>query len=291
MERKRDEPRMICHVIYEDALLPVNIFKWTPHTELMPQHHHHCFEMGLCLSGSGRFHFGDASYPVNPGDLFIINMLESHIAQSHEGKPCEFIFLNFDPQLLEQEEPELALPFRYYPFHFRNRLEGDEQTLARLRELMAALWQEKQLSAPGYRTAIKSGLLALCVELLRMSRKDINHTAWTEGARNYEHIRPVLQYIGLHYQNDISLHQLSSIFHLSQSQISRLILEVTGRKFKSHLLAHRVQHAKRLLAGTAMSVTDICFECGFQSLATFYRNFKSCVAVSPEDYRRDHYAP
>ncbi|WP_338113432.1 helix-turn-helix domain-containing protein [Paenibacillus allorhizoplanae] len=73
---------------------------------------------------------------------------------------------------------------------------------------------------------------------------------------------------------------------LSVSHIYPEILESTGRKFKSHIITLRIQHAKRLLAVTSMSVTDICYDSGFQSMATFYRDFKLYVQMSPEDYRR-----
>jgi mannose-6-phosphate isomerase-like protein (cupin superfamily) len=117
---------MILQITYDDNELPINIFRWVPKSILEPQHHHHSFEMGLCISGSGLFYFGDQTYRISPGDLFIVNVLENHIAQSDESSPCEFIFINFDPELLEKEEPELLVPFRYYPFHFRNRLTGND---------------------------------------------------------------------------------------------------------------------------------------------------------------------
>ncbi|AEI40327.1 AraC family transcriptional regulator [Paenibacillus mucilaginosus] len=277
---------MILHIAYEDKELPVNIFKWIPLPSLEQQHHHPCFEMGMCISGRGTFHFGTTVYPVAPGDIFIVHVLESHIAQSHPDHPCEFLFLNFDAELLEKEEPELMVPFRYYPFHFRNRLEGDGVMMERLRVLIRQIYEEKRSMAPGYRTAVKSLLLSICVELLRMSKEEISSTIWMDGMRKYEHVRPVLQYIETHYQKDIDLTRLAQLFHISQSHLSRLILEATGRKFKSHIVTLRIQHAKRLLAGTSMNVTEICFDCGFQSMASFYRNFKQYVQMSPEDYRR-----
>ncbi|WP_435171321.1 helix-turn-helix domain-containing protein [Paenibacillus glycanilyticus] len=277
---------MILHITYEDNELPINSFKWTPSFELETQHHHQSFEMGLCLSGSGQFYFGSTVYRVVPGDIFIVNILENHIAQSDHGCPCEFLFLNFDSGLLAKEEPELMVPFRYYPFHFQNRLHGNTDSMERLRTMIKQIYAEKEERAPGYRTAVKSLLMTICVELLRMSKEEISNTKWLDGMRNYEHIRPVLQYMDEHYQTEISLSQLASLFHISESHLSRLILEATGRKFKSYLSTLRIQHAKRLLATTIMPVTEICYECGYQSMATFYRNFKQFVEMSPEDYRR-----
>ncbi|MFC4102697.1 AraC family transcriptional regulator [Paenibacillus xanthanilyticus] len=277
---------MILPITYDDPDLPLHIFQWTPSVELEPQHHHHSFEMGLCMAGSGTFYFGQTEYPVVPGDLFIVNILENHIAQSAIDQPCEFIFLNFDADLLAKEEPELMVPFRYYPFHFRNRLQGDGEVMDRLRSMIVRMYEERSHRAPGHKTAVKSLLLSICVELLRMSKEEVDVTTWMDGVHNYESIRPVLQYMEQHYQEDLDLSQLARWFHISQSHLSRLIAEATGRKFKSHMLTLRIQHAKRSLAVTTDSVTDIAFDCGFQSMAAFYRNFKEAVGMSPEAYRR-----
>ncbi|OCT15127.1 AraC family transcriptional regulator [Paenibacillus pectinilyticus] len=277
---------MILPITYDDKELPIDIFKWTPSASLESQHHHHSFEMGLCLSGRGSFYFGQTVYTVAPGDIFIVNVLESHIAQSDPDDPCEFVFLNFDSELLAKEEPELMVPFRYYPFHFRNRLQGDARLIEQLRCKLEYMYAEKLEKAPSYKTALKSLLLSICVDLFRMSKEEVSRSSWLDGMRNYEHIRPILHYIEQHYQRDLDLTQLAQLFHISQSHLSRLILEATGRKFKSHLITLRIQHAKRLLALTASSVTEISYECGFQSMATFYRNFKEYVMMTPENYRR-----
>ncbi|MDU0202154.1 AraC family transcriptional regulator [Paenibacillus sp. MAH-36] len=283
---QRKETQMILPILYEDKELPLHAFKWTPSKDLEPQHHHNSFEMGLCLSGRGHFYFAETVYPVEPGDIFIVNILENHIAKSDLDHPCEFIFFNFDAELLAKEEPELMVPFRYFPFHFRNRLQGSREVMESLRLMIEQMYEEQSRKAPGHKTALKSLLLSICVALLRMSKEDISNVSWSNGVHNYVYIRPVLEYMEQHYQTDVDLALLSRLFHISQSHLSRLILEATGRKFKSHMITLRIQHAKRLLAVTTRHVTDVCFDCGFQSMATFYRNFKEYVGMSPEEYRR-----
>ncbi|MFC4776225.1 helix-turn-helix domain-containing protein [Paenibacillus sp. GCM10023252] len=270
---------------YEDMDLPVDIFRWSPSTSREQQHYHHSFEIGLCESGSGRFYFGDKSYSIEQNDLFIVNHMEDHIAQSDPDDPARFIFIYFDPSLLQSEEPDLLMPFAYFPLRFRNRLSGDSERLEELRVLIRKLWEEQDRRSPGYRTAIKSHMLLLCVQLLRLTREEFQQEEWQRGARSYHFIRPVLQYIADNYQQELELKTLADMLSLSLSQTSRLIQEATGLKFKDYLLSHRIQHAKRMLGTTDASVTDICYACGFQSLATFYRSFARTVGMSPTVYR------
>ena len=48
----------------------------------------------------------------------------------------------------------------------------------------------------------------------------------------------------------------------------------------------RLEHAKRLLLETDLPVTEICFECGYESLGSFSALFHRQSGYSPRDYRR-----
>ena len=46
-----------------------------------------------------------------------------------------------------------------------------------------------------------------------------------------------------------------------------------------------MRNACRLLANTDMSVTDVCFSCGFESFSNFMRTFKARVGSTPLGFR------
>ena len=48
----------------------------------------------------------------------------------------------------------------------------------------------------------------------------------------------------------------------------------------------RIEKAKWLLRARSLSVTDICFEVGFESLGSFSSLFRKCVGDAPNNYRR-----
>ena len=89
-----------------------------PATYRQPPRVHASLEIGLCLTGKGYFFFGNKQYAANPGDLFLVNNEERHIAQSAPDAPSRYLFINFDPALLLEEEPALLLPFSYRSTHF-----------------------------------------------------------------------------------------------------------------------------------------------------------------------------
>lgn len=65
-----------------------------------------------------------------------------------------------------------------------------------------------------------------------------------------------------------------------------ILFEPTGESFSRTLIAMRLAEARRLLqSAPALAVTDIAHACGFDSLATFYRVFRTAYGVTPGDIR------
>jgi AraC-like DNA-binding protein len=52
-----------------------------------------------------------------------------------------------------------------------------------------------------------------------------------------------------------------------------------------YLQERRIERAKQLLAAGSLSVTDVCFEVGFESLGSFSTLFRRLVGLSPGSYR------
>jgi len=47
----------------------------------------------------------------------------------------------------------------------------------------------------------------------------------------------------------------------------------------------RIQHAKKMLLNTQMSVSEIEFEVGYGSISYFNRVFKEIVGITPQKFR------
>jgi AraC-like DNA-binding protein len=83
-----------------------------------------------------------------------------------------------------------------------------------------------------------------------------------------------------------SLEQMAHIALLSPYYFSRVFRRFTGLPPCEFLSALRLQAAKRLLLTTQRSVTEICFDVGYNSLGAFSTRFAELVGVSPR-YLRD----
>lgn len=95
-----------------------------------------------------------------------------------------------------------------------------------------------------------------------------------------------LAYLRENLEDDsLSLTLLSARADLNEFQMIRLFKALTGVTPAKFLFAMRMDTAKRLLLETDRSVTDICFDVGYNSLGTFISRFTSTVGVSPGKFR------
>src|SRR5215831_6135124 len=73
---------------------------------------------------------------------------------------------------------------------------------------------------------------------------------------------------------------------LSRYHFLRLFRETFATTPHQYLTQRRIAKAKELLRLRNLSVTDVCFEVGFESLGSFSSLFRKCVGHAPVVYRR-----
>ena len=95
----------------------------------------------------------------------------------------------------------------------------------------------------------------------------------------------IQEYIDLHIKEDISLNDVSEWIGLSPAYVSRIFKETTGMNFVEYLNSCRVEEAKQLLVNTTLSIKEIGFRSGFNTIQTFTRTFKKFESCTPSQYR------
>ena len=83
----------------------------------------------------------------------------------------------------------------------------------------------------------------------------------------------------------ISLYDMSRVAYISTFHFNRVFHQITGLPPAKFISAMRLDEAKRLLLNTNRSITDICFEVGYNSLSTFTRRFTQRVGLGPREFR------
>ena len=96
----------------------------------------------------------------------------------------------------------------------------------------------------------------------------------------------ILNYVSEHFKENITLKDIATNTGYNYQYVSRTFNSMMGMSFKEILNLHRMQYAFRLLKYNEMSVIDIAYESGFQSVRSFYRVCLELYGCSPAELRK-----
>jgi AraC-like DNA-binding protein len=82
-----------------------------------------------------------------------------------------------------------------------------------------------------------------------------------------------------------TLDELATKSGLSRAHLARQFAQTFGVSPHQYLIQLRLDQAKRALAA-GDSVTDVCFQVGFESLGTFSSSFRRRTGMSPREWQR-----
>lgn len=85
--------------------------------------------------------------------------------------------------------------------------------------------------------------------------------------------------------SNLSLDELARLCHLSTSSFKRKFNEVFNSSPKKYISQKKIEKAAALLKSDNLRISDIAYDVGFDSLATFNRNFTSTYGKTPTEYR------
>ena len=87
------------------------------------------------------------------------------------------------------------------------------------------------------------------------------------------------------YHLPLDLEKISSEACLSRFHFLRLFRRAFNKTPHQYLTQRRIEKAKELLSSSGLTVTDVCFEVGFESLGSFSSLFHKHVGHPPITYR------
>jgi two-component system, response regulator YesN len=101
-------------------------------------------------------------------------------------------------------------------------------------------------------------------------------------------IEKVLNYIDIHYNEDIKLEKIADLFGYNPAYLGRLLFCRIGTNFNLYIERKRLDKAKDMLVHTDIKIPEICNLIGYQNVEYFYRKFKKYTNLTPGNYRAHH---
>jgi AraC-like DNA-binding protein len=97
----------------------------------------------------------------------------------------------------------------------------------------------------------------------------------------------VFNFVNTNFQRHIALEEISDKVSMTVPAFCRYFKKATGKTFTKLVNEYRVVHATKLLSESQTSITDICFECGFNNFSHFNKQFKEFTGKSASNYRKE----
>ena len=249
-----------------------------------PVHWHDEFEIIYVKEGIVSLTINDESYVAKKNSIHLINPRELHLMGSSDPSvsyyailfPLEFISF----QTMDDLENHYMQPLRSGQKRIINELRDPKllQGLYPILDELVSLHPYKD-SANRY----KCRLLLLQAFFLIASQPDTIFPSVTKSQATTQ--MEILTYILMHYTENITLANLSKEFHLSEKYISRYFKEHFQLGFTQYLNHLRLSHARKLLETTALPVTEVALQSGYENVSYFIRLFKKNTGKAPLQYR------
>lgn len=100
-------------------------------------------------------------------------------------------------------------------------------------------------------------------------------------------LKKIVAYVDDNFTREqLSLELLSEHFDVSIYFISKFFQEAAGENFNTYLSGLRMNHAKKLLRDTDMTLREITSKVGYVDESSFSRKFKTMFGVTPGQYRK-----
>lgn len=97
----------------------------------------------------------------------------------------------------------------------------------------------------------------------------------------------IFKHVNNNFQRQIPLEQIADKVSMTVPAFCRYFKKATGKTFTKLVNEYRVVHATKLLSESQNSITDICFECGFNNFSHFNKLFKEFTGKSASKYRSE----
>jgi AraC-like DNA-binding protein len=259
-------------------------------THLDPPHWHDTYEIGYILQGNGIMVMGQRVYPYEASQVYVINDLEPHRTYSGEQETRMFV-VHFHPSLLEsgwigQMRHEVRAPFLPQFGQHGPLIPLDNPLTVPVRTLLLALREEARQRKPLW-DVIASAYLLQAIGLLARQVIEVVEYSPKELQRRQalKRIKPILQLLQTRYVEALSLDELASAGSMSNAyccELFRVALNTTPITYRNGL---RLAEARRLMQTTDLTIHDIAYRVGFQSVREFNRLFRRHTGCSPSQFR------
>jgi AraC-like DNA-binding protein len=116
---------------------------------------------------------------------------------------------------------------------------------------------------------------------------NVDGYAFETSLQDSTKIDVIFKHINSNFVRSIPLDEIANKASMTVPAFCRYFKKATGKTFTKLVNEYRIVHATKLLSESTSSITDICFECGFNNFSHFNKSFKEFTGKSASKYRSE----
>lgn len=247
-------------------------------------HQHEEIQISLIVAGSGSLIVGDSIRDYNKNDILIIGENIPHVFRSDINSSSESVMytLFFTKTSFGKEFFDLSDLSELEQFF--NDSEYGIRILSKKNGIIKNFKKLKLLN----RIDRIATLLKILSIILQSKKEALSSFVYRKKYTEFDgkRMNEVFQYAMNHFQESVSLDDISGKANMSKNAFCRYFKKRTNKTFFQFLIEIRIEHACKLLyKNQDLSISVISELCGFQNIANFNRKFKELKKMTPSDYR------
>ena len=261
---------------------------------LVYTHWHKEIEIIYVKEGNVNIGVNDVPIQLKRNDIYFINGGDVHYFLA--SPESERIVIQFDLSFF-QDISSLEKTNKEMRNLFSSIVQASslwsQEVADQMRQLLMTVHEENNERKSGYRYVIKAKMFEM---LAILSREVPQNENWNDQVReeisstkqmeNLERLDKIFMYIEAHYQDTITLNDISAYMGFSSFYFTKFFKKNTGTTFIQFLTEYRLNKAKWILLNEDATVTEVAERTGFSSVKTFHHQFKDLMGISPLKYKK-----
>lgn len=100
-------------------------------------------------------------------------------------------------------------------------------------------------------------------------------------------VNVIFNFVKEEFKRPISLEEVADLVSMTVPAFCRYFKKITGKTFTEFVNEYRLTHAAKLLHEKQISITEVCFDSGFNNFSHFNKRFKKFTGKAPSVYRNE----
>jgi AraC-like DNA-binding protein len=249
-----------------------------------PWHYHSEYELVLIIKGKGKRFVGNHIADYQEGDLTFLGPNLPHLFRKEDtNEPGGSLVIHFQEEFLGKdftcipEMQKISLLFEKSKMGLHIYGKTKDIIIRKMNDILHLQSMERLICLLNLLT-----FLADSSEYELLSSPDVSG----QNGKDNDRLNKVFDYVMTHFTEDISLNKIAEIANMSYSGFCRYFKNRTKKSFSHFVNEIRIGHACKRLMESDMSVSNICYESGFNNLTNFNEQFKKIIKLTPYQFKQ-----